>query len=102
MLDFTKSEPKDNQYSSSLRINWKKVDKDDYVKNVTSKLDKSETKKNISDLNERVHEINSVLVESAKEFVLLRKKMKRKPKLKVGTPTIKTAIHEKKNAFDNW
>ena len=68
VLDFTKSEPKDDQSSSSLRINWKKVDKDDYVKNITRKLDKSETKMNlISDLNERIHEINSVLIKSAKE-----------------------------------
>ena len=90
VLDFTKSEPKDIQYSSFLRINWKKVDKDDYVKNITSKLDEFETKMNlISDLNERVHEKNSVIIESAKECVPLRKRMQRKPKLKVMTPSIK-------------
>ena len=53
-------------------------------------------------LNERVHEINSVLIESAKECVPPRKRMQRKPKLKVMTPTIKAAIHENKNAFCNW
>ena len=54
------------------------------------------------DLNEKVNKINSVLVESAKSCVPPIKKKQRKPKLKVMTPTIQSAIHEKKLAFFNW
>lgn len=101
-LDFTKSKPEDNQCTSSLRVNWKKVDKSQYVQNIICNLNKANTKIDMLDLNERVHKINSVLIESAKSCVPPIKKKQRKPKLKVMTPTIQSAIREKKLAFYNW
>ena len=40
-LDFTRSKPKDNQCTNSLRVNWKKVDKKQYEQNVACNLSKA-------------------------------------------------------------
>ena len=101
-LDFTRSKPKDNQCTNSLRINWKKVDKKQYEQNVACNLSKANVNTDSLDLNEKVNKINSVLVESAKSCVPPIKKKQRKPKLKVMTPTIQSAIQGEKLAFFNW
>ena len=101
-LDFTRSKPEDTQCISSVRVNWKKVDKKQYVQNIVCNLNKDSTNIDSLNLNERVYKINSVLVESAKSCAPPNKKKQRKPKFRVMTPTIQSAIREKKQAFYNW
>ncbi|MEW8548792.1 MAG: endonuclease/exonuclease/phosphatase family protein, partial [Candidatus Thiodiazotropha sp.] len=101
-LDFTRSEPENKACVSNYRVNWKKLDKNQYKQNVECKLNEAVMQTESMDLNDRVQVINSILVESAKDCVRQNKKRKRKPKLKVMTPAIHSAIHEKKLAFYNW
>ena len=99
---FTRSRPKDNQCTSSLRVNWKKVDKKQYAQNVACNLSKVNVNTDSLDLNEGVNKINSALVESANSCTPPIKKKQRKPKLKVMTQTIQSTIHKMKLAFYNW
>lgn len=101
-FEFIRSKPEDSRCTGSFRMNWKKVDKNQYVENTLRRLNKADVQIDSMNLSEKVTMINSVLVESAKDCAPLNRRKQRKPKLKVMTPTIHSAIREKKQAFYNW
>lgn len=87
---------------STNRINWDKVDKQQYARNVSNKLSNLNIIPGSDNLNDVVHTINNVLTESAKDCVPTRKRRQRKPKLKVMNVDIHAALQAKKKAFYQW
>ena len=65
------------------RINWNKVDKQQYACNAANKLLKVDSVINSMDLNKTVYNINKLLTDSAKEYYPDRKKGKRNQNLKL-------------------
>ena len=84
------------------RINWNKVDKQQYACSAANKLLNTDSVINSMDLKKIVYTINKLLTDSAKECYPDRKKGIKKPKLKVINPDIQNAIQEKKKAFYLW
>ena len=96
-LDFARSKPKNNQCTNSFRVNWKKVDKKKYEQNIACNLSKANVNTDSLDLNKKSKQNKLSLSGECKKLCPPIKKKQRKPKLKVMTPTIQSAIQEK-----NW
>lgn len=88
---------------ASSKLNWRKVDKEKYKSKLSCELSKHTYLNTEQNLNKTVETINSIMVNCAKSCAPQPKKpRKRKPKLRVMTPIIQTAIQKKKKAFYNW
>ncbi|MCG7875776.1 MAG: reverse transcriptase domain-containing protein [Candidatus Thiodiazotropha endolucinida] len=103
-MDLTKSDLGDRvtSNSSTVRINWKRVDKEQYKSIIDRKISNCPPEKKIKNLNETTQTINTILLDSAKECAPQKKSKQKKPKLKVMTPTIHSAIRNKKKAYYDW
>ena len=84
------------------KVKWDNVDKDQYRTYLSENLSKVDLSKNVN-LDKAVSTMRTVMLDSAKKCISQKKgKNESKPKLKVITPAIHSAIHEKKKAFYNW
>lgn len=99
LIEKNPNSPKNQTY----KINWNKIDKEQYTSIAARRLLNSDTELNMPEnLDKAVHELNCILTESAKECIPEKKKRRKKPKLKVMTPAIQSVIFEKKRAFYIW
>ena len=83
------------------RVNWKKVNKQQYAALASSKLLHAKPVLDDTNLNKTFQDINKSLTDSTKECIPAKKRNNKKPKLKVISPAILSAI-QKKKAFYYW
>ena len=83
-------------------MNWKKVNKQQYAALTSSKLLHAKPVLDDTNLNKTFQDINKILTDSTKECIPAKKRNNKKPKLKVMSPAIHSAIQEKKKAFYYW
>lgn len=88
--------------NQTTRVDWKKIDKEQYASNVAEKIRTEVIVMETENLDNVIHKLNSIMTEGAKECNPERRKRRKKPKLKVMTPEIHSAIHKKKKAFHMW